>query len=153
DSSLPQAHLVMCAITFFYRYDPLRADQECRTATQLDPKFAEGYHQDSKILAMSGHPAEAIEQEKKAMEIDPFGRPFALAYTYLLRRRYDEGITEARQRLVASPQVSSLHWILYMLYRCKGMKKEAVAEQEKYLELTGNHAFASGIRSAFDTGG
>ncbi len=153
DNTLPQAQLALCAITFFYHYDPLRADQECRAATQLDPKFAEAYHQDSKILAMSGHTAEAIEQEKKAMEMDPFGRPFALAYTYLLLRQYDAGITEARQRLVASPQASSLHWILSALYRSKGMKKESIAEEEKYLELTNRTASASAIRSAFDTGG
>ncbi len=153
DNTLAQAHLALCATIFLAQWDPVHADQECRTAIQLDPEFAEPYHFRAKIFASLNRHAEAIEQQKKATEIDPFGRPFALAYSYQLARRYDAGITDAQQRLSASPGDESLHWILSVLYRCKGMKKESIAEEEKMAEATGDSAFAQGLRKAFDAGG
>ena len=77
------------------------------------------------MLSAFGRNEEAIEAEKKAMELDPFERPFAMAFTYFLARQYDAAINEARLRLKTRPDDISLHWALWEAYRRKGAEKEA----------------------------
>ena len=98
DDSFPEAHLALCAAIFINRWDWTRSDQECKRAIELDPEFAEAYHFRAKILATLNRNQEAIEAQKKATELDPFARPFALAYSYQLARQYDAALTDALQR-------------------------------------------------------
>jgi TolB-like protein/DNA-binding winged helix-turn-helix (wHTH) protein len=112
DDSLPEAHNSLCAEFFFGRWDLARADQECVRAIELDPKFAEAYHLRAKVLSAMGRNQEAIASQKKAMEIDPFARPWGLAYIYLIARQYDAALTEGRQRLESDPHNSGILYIL-----------------------------------------
>lgn len=153
DPTLPQAHTALCAAILVAQWDLLRADQECKAAIQLDPKFAEGYHLRAKLLAALGRHSEAIEQQKKATELDPFIHAFGLPYSYLLARQYEAGIVDTRQRLAAIPDDPSLHKALYLLYRCKGMKREAIVEQVRMFSLERDQVSADGIRNAFEKGG
>jgi len=96
---------------------------------------------------------EAIEAEKKAAELAPFQRPFAMTLAYLLARQYDAAISDGRLRLETLPDDSSLHWALWEAYRRKGQLKQAAQELEKFLALTGNKAAAANVRLAFEQGG
>jgi TolB-like protein/DNA-binding winged helix-turn-helix (wHTH) protein len=153
DDTLPEAHLTLCAMIFENRWDWMRSDQECKRAIELNPAFAEAYHYRAKILAALNHNQEAIEAQKKATELDPFARPFALAYSYQLARQYDAALTDALQRQDSTPNDWSLHWILYVTYRCKGMSREATGELEKMLALQGDEASVAIVRRAFQQGG
>jgi TolB-like protein/DNA-binding winged helix-turn-helix (wHTH) protein len=153
DDTLPEAHLALCAMIFINRWDWTRSDPECKRAIELDPEFAEAYHFRAKILAALNRNQEAIEAQKRATELDPFARPFALAYSYQLARQYDAALTDALQRLDSTPNDWSLHWILYETYRCKGMYKEATKELEKMLTLQGEEASVAIVRRAFQQGG
>jgi TolB-like protein/DNA-binding winged helix-turn-helix (wHTH) protein len=153
DDTLPEAHLTLCAMIFENRWDWTRSDQECKRAIELDPQFAEAYHFRAKILAALNHNQEAIEAQKKATELDPFARPFALAYSYLLARQYDAALTDALQRQDSTPNDWGLHWVLYETYRCKGMYKEATKELEKMLTLQGDEASVAIVGRAFEQGG
>jgi TolB-like protein/DNA-binding winged helix-turn-helix (wHTH) protein len=153
DDSLPEAHLVLGASLFVHKWDWAAADQELLRAIELDPKFAEAHHLRAKVLATLNRHQEAIEEQKKAMELDPFGRPFALAYSYQLARQYDAAITDARERLESMPNDWSLHWILAVTYRCKGMDKDSVKMLEQQFLLSGDKSSAASIRRAFEQGG
>jgi tetratricopeptide (TPR) repeat protein len=153
DDTLPEAHLTLCAMIFENRWDWTRSDQECKRAIELNPAFAEAYHFRAKILAALNHNQEAIEAQKKATELDPFARPFALAYSYQLARQYDAALTDALQRQDSTPNDWGLHWILYVTYRCKRMYKEATTELEKMLTLQGDEASVAIVRRAFQQGG
>ncbi len=153
DDTLPEAHLTLCAMIFENRWDWTRSDQECKRAIELNPAFAEAYHFRAKILAALNHNQEAIEAQKKATELDPFARPFALAYSYLLARQYDAALTDALQRQDSTPNDWGLHWVLYETYRCKGMYKETTRELEKMLTLQGDEASVAIVRQAFQRGG
>ena len=153
DDTLPVAHLTLCASIFLNRWDFTRSDQECKRAIELDPEFAEAYHFRAKILATLNRNQEAIEAQKKATELDPFARPFALAYSYQLARQYDAAQTDALQRQDSIPNDWGLHWILYVTFRCKGMYKEATRELEKMLTLQGDEASVAIVRRAFQQGG
>jgi TolB-like protein/DNA-binding winged helix-turn-helix (wHTH) protein/cytochrome c-type biogenesis protein CcmH/NrfG len=153
DDTLPEAHLTLCAMIFENRWDWTRSDLECKRAIELDPEYAEAYHFRAKILAALNRNQEAIEAQKKATELDPFARPFALAYSYQLARQYDAAVTDALQRQDSTPNDWGLHWILYVAYRCKGMHKEATRELEKMLTLEGDEASVAIVRHAFQQGG
>jgi TolB-like protein/DNA-binding winged helix-turn-helix (wHTH) protein/cytochrome c-type biogenesis protein CcmH/NrfG len=153
DDTLPEAHLTLCAMIFVNRWDWTRSDLECKRAIELDPEFAEAYHFRAKILAALNRNQEAIEAQKKATELDPFARPWALDYSYQLARQYDAALTDALQRLDSTPNDWGLHWILYETYRCKGMYKEAARELEKMLTLQGEEASVAIVRRAFEQGG
>jgi TolB-like protein/DNA-binding winged helix-turn-helix (wHTH) protein len=153
DDTLPEAHLALCAAIFINRWDWTRSDQECKRAIELDPEFAEAYHFRAKILAALNRNQEAIEAQKKATELDPFARPWALDFSYQLARQYDAALTDALQRLDSTPNDWGLHWILYETYRCKGMYKEAAGELEKMLKLQGDEASVAIVRRTFEQGG
>jgi TolB-like protein/DNA-binding winged helix-turn-helix (wHTH) protein len=155
DDSLPQGHLSLGAAMFFQGQWAL-ADQEIARAIELDPNYAEAWHFRAKTRAILGRPAEAVEFQKKAMELDPFSRPFAMALTYVDVRQYDAAIKDVRMRLETTPQEVSLHWMLTETYRRKGALKEAAEEWEKSILLggdTGNGISAATLHRAFEKGG
>jgi TolB-like protein/DNA-binding winged helix-turn-helix (wHTH) protein len=152
DNSLPWAHLSLGAALFF-KWDWAPADQEIARAIELDPNFGEAYHFHSKMLSAFGRNEEAIEAEKKAMELDPFERTFGLALTYNWARQYDAAINEAGLRLETRPDDITLHWILWEAYRRKGAEKEAAQELEKLLLLQGKETSAVAVRHKFEQGG
>jgi TolB-like protein/DNA-binding winged helix-turn-helix (wHTH) protein len=155
DDSLPEAHLMLSG-AMFLKWDWARADQEIARAIELNPRFAEAYHLRSKMDTALGRNEEAIESEKKAMELDPFQRPFAMGLAYFTVRQYDAAINDVRQRLETQPDEAGLHWILCESYRRKGELKEAAQEWEKIMLLMGDQGegiSATTIRRAFEKGG
>ncbi len=153
DDSLPEAHLALCGAMFINRWDWARADRECQRAIELDPKFAEAWHFRAKIFAALNRHQEAIEFQKKASELDPFQRPFALSYSYLLARQYDAAVNNAKELLESSPNDVTLHWVLGEAYRCKGEDKEGVAELERVATLQGSASYPAVIRREYARGG
>ena len=137
---------------FFNRNWP-QAEQEIEHAIELNPDFAEPYHFRAKMWNALGRHSEAIESEKKAMELDPFERPFAMALALNNARRYDAAIDDIRSRLEGTPQDVMLHWMLCDSYRRKGELKKAAEEWEKALLLMGNKEEAENIRRTYDKGG
>lgn len=153
DDSLPEAHNTLCAAIFFSQWDLARADRECMRTIELDPRFAEAYHLRAKVLMAMHRDDEAIASQKKASELDPFSRPWALAYIYTLARQYDAALVEARQRLESDPHNATTLFTLAWIYRCKGMGAEAAKAWGDGLVANGNQADAASIRHAFAQGG
>ncbi len=153
DPSLPEANLAMGAALFFHRWDWEGADQQIRRAIELDPRFAEAYHLRARILIALNRNAEAIEAQKKEMDLDPFARPWGLAYTLYLARQYDAAIDEARLRLESYPHDQSLLDLVAYSYHYKGMDKEAADGLVKESLDTGDPESAAAIRRAYQQGG
>jgi tetratricopeptide (TPR) repeat protein len=153
DDSLPWAHNSLAATYWTYNWNLAQADQEVLRAIELDPEFAEAYHLRAKLLGILNRHQEAIAAQKKATELDPFSRPWALALIYMLARQCDAALTDALQHLESTPNDPGLHGMLSWAYMCKGKQKEAMQELEQYLVLTGDKASAAGVRQAFEQGG
>ncbi len=75
DDSLPEAHNSLAAIYLFYRWDWERAERESARTVELNPNFAEGHHLRGYVLQTLNRTDEALQEQKKAMELDPFARP------------------------------------------------------------------------------
>ncbi len=152
DDSLPEAHLAMGA-AWFEQWDWARADAEVDRAIELNPDFAEAYHFRAKMREAMNRKQEAVDAEKKAAELDPFQRPWALTLAYLETRQYDAALKEGLQKLETSPQDQILLGIVSDTYRCEGRQKEAVETMEKEFLAGGGAASAAAVQSAFEQGG
>jgi TolB-like protein/DNA-binding winged helix-turn-helix (wHTH) protein len=153
DDSVAEAHNTIASIDLFYRWDLLAADKESARAIQLNPSYAEGHHLRSYVLRSLNRLDEALQEQKKATELDPYARPTALAYALLRVRQFDAALNEARIRLEAQPNDVELHYLLSWVYLRKGMEKEGEQEMEVALRLSGQQKEADEDRRIFERGG
>ena len=153
DDSLPEAHLALSAALFVNRWDWPAAHAEGSRALALDPRFAEAWHFRAKILAALNRQDEAIAAQRKATEIAPFERPWALAYSLVLARRYDDALAEVQQRLESNPRDPDMYWFRMLAWEGKGNEKEAADANIQALQMAGDTVAAEKVRSAFRRGG
>jgi TolB-like protein/DNA-binding winged helix-turn-helix (wHTH) protein len=153
DPNLPQAHQAMGAMFLIDRWDWADADREILRAISLDPQNGELYYLRACVLQAVNRNAEAIDMGKKAMEIDPFSRPYALASLYPYARRFDAALKEIRLRLEANPNNLDLLGLEMDTFRRMGNYKEAVDVWARWHILTGDPQSAVNLRRAWDRGG
>jgi TolB-like protein/DNA-binding winged helix-turn-helix (wHTH) protein len=152
DPSLPEAHTDLGAVYWISDWNFNAALSELNRAIELDPKHAEAWHLRSKILVQLNRYPEAIEEQRKAMEITPFERPWGMAYIFLMTRNFDAAITDATQRIEADPN-PILWWVLSEACRGKHMDRESEQALEKALSLWNNNSDQEATHRAFARGG
>jgi tetratricopeptide (TPR) repeat protein len=107
------------------------------------------HHLRAYILSALQRNEEAIQEDRKFMELDPRIKPWALGYALLRARRYDAGIAELRARAEVQPDEETVHKFLSDLYWYKGMVAESVQELAK----ASNPKSAAELEAAFRQGG
>jgi TolB-like protein/DNA-binding winged helix-turn-helix (wHTH) protein len=152
DAALPEAHLTVAALHLFYDWDFTQADAEARHAIELNPSAAEPHHLRSYVLTALGRSSEALEEQTRATELDPFARPWALGFTLMHLRRFDAAIDELRLRSSARPS-SRVSSYLSDCYRYKHMDREAAREMATVYRLNGAEDGPAAIMRAFESGG
>lgn len=153
DDSTEEAHNSMAAVYLFYKWNWNAAEREARRAIELNPNYAEAYHLYAYIMLALNRKDEAVASQRKAQELDPFARPWALGFVLDLAGRYQEAETEFRHRIEASPRDGILHYQLADCYWLQGKKKESMEEFVEGLRLEGDEKGAAEVRSAFAKGG
>jgi TolB-like protein/DNA-binding winged helix-turn-helix (wHTH) protein len=153
DDSLPEAHNALAAFEFFLQWNWKKADQESLRAIELDPHFAEAHHLRSYILFALNRPEEALHEQQRSSELDPFARPWALGRAYILSRQYDAAINELRIRKQAQSQDRFVRAILANAYRYNGMPNDYSRELEDFYRSRGNQKAADEIHQAFEKRG
>jgi TolB-like protein/DNA-binding winged helix-turn-helix (wHTH) protein len=153
DDSLPEAHNALAAFEFFLQWNWKKADQESLRAIELDQNFAEAHHLRSYILFALNRPKEALQEQQRSTELDPFARPWALGRAYILSRQFDAAINELRIRKQAQPQDRFIRANLANAYRYKGMPNDYALESEEAFRLRGDQKAADEIQHAFEKRG
>jgi TolB-like protein/DNA-binding winged helix-turn-helix (wHTH) protein len=153
DAELPEAYNGLAAIDLFYDWDFQRADAEVRRAIALNPSFAEPHHLRSYIMIALGRAAEALQEQKRATELDPFARPWALGFVLVHLRQYDAAIDELRLNKAAQPGDRFTSAILSECYRYKHMDRESALELAASRRLSGDEQGALDLTRAFDSSG
>jgi TolB-like protein/DNA-binding winged helix-turn-helix (wHTH) protein len=153
DDSLAEVHNSVAAIYFFYRWNWEAAEKESARAIELNPGLAEPHHLRSYVLRVLNRTDEALEEQKKATELDPFARPWALTYALIRARQFDAALSEARVRSDAQPNDPDLHDLLSQAYFFKGMEKEAEEESERALQVAGEKDLLAEHVQAYRRGG
>jgi TolB-like protein/DNA-binding winged helix-turn-helix (wHTH) protein len=153
DDSLADAHHAMAAVYYFLRWDWNAAEKESARAVELNPHYSEIHHLRSYLFDSLSRTDESLQEERKAMELDPFARPFALALALLYAHQFDAALQESLTRSEVQHNDATLVWIAGDVYTYKGMQAEGVQEWERALLLWGDKKSAAEMQRAFRRGG
>ena len=103
DATIAEPHHSVAALYFFYGWNWKKAEEEERLAIELNPNISEAYHLLSYILFGQNRVAEAVDAQRRATEVDPFARPWAMGYVLMCAERYAEADAELRRELEVRP--------------------------------------------------
>ena len=111
DDTLPEAHNSLALVLAYYEFDFAQSKKEFERAIELDPNYADAHHQFGNVnLIKVGEFDRAIAEGIRALELDPLSLIINadLSQNYLMARRYDEAIEQARKTLELHPRFSML---------------------------------------------
>jgi TolB-like protein/DNA-binding winged helix-turn-helix (wHTH) protein len=152
DNFLPEAHNSIAAFYFFSARDWHKAEAESLRAIELNPNYAEGRHVHSFILFVLNRDEEAIQEQKRSSELDPFARPGALGRAYFWARRYDDAINELRVHSEIQPRDIGVQFFLFEAYWFKGMNKEAIQSLQQLFSAEGDKDLEAAVQRELQRG-
>jgi TolB-like protein/Flp pilus assembly protein TadD len=159
DESLAEAHVSLGYAYLAYEWDFASANREFRRALDLRPSYATGHQFYGYLLTVQGELAQAVEERKKAIELDPLSplMASALGEAYYQVREFDQTIAQNRRALDLDPQYAIALVNIGRAYEQKSMHAEAQAAFQKVLaavpddpavlSLLGHEYAVSGRRS------
>ncbi len=140
DSTLAEAHTSLAWAKIFFDWDWQGAEREFTQAIELNPGYANAHHWYALYLTIMGHHSEAIAEDRKAESLDPLSLIISadLAMEALgPAGMYDQEMEQCRKTLEMDPSFPLAHACLCDSYKNKRMYKEAVAEMQKAIDLSG----------------
>jgi len=141
DSRLAEAHTSLASLLMLNQWDWVNAEREFKLAIELNPNYATAHHWYSQWLLCMGKLDEALQSASRAAELNPVSqailRDKGLALYY--NRQYDRAIEMAARTLELDSHYAGAHRLLSLSYQGKGMFDEAIAENQRWGDLSGNH--------------
>jgi eukaryotic-like serine/threonine-protein kinase len=138
DDSLPEAHRALADILFNYDWDWPAAEREYKRAIDLNPNYAEAYHQYAWPLAMSGQTSEALAELRHAQQLDPLSLFIAtdINVPFYVARQYDLSIKQSRKVIEMEPNYGLAHYTLALALAQKHDYATAISEFQKSRSLS-----------------
>ena len=157
DDTLAAAHTSLAIGAFFYDWDWSNAGKEFKRALELDPSSSFTHHWYSHYLMTLGRTQEAFKVGQRALELDPLDLPINAhqGWYHLWTRQYDRAIKPLQKTIEMAPSFSVGQWYLGLVYEQKGAFRDAIAQFENCVRLTGGnpsmvallgHAYAAANR-------
>ena len=128
DASAP-AHRALALLRWWQRDWP-GAERELLRTLELNPGDAQARHWYAALLGLTGRIEDALPQDRRAYEVDPFNLTGSghLADRLVLTREYASAIEQVRRTLEIDPSYPFAHRLLGILYSLTGRHPEAVRE-------------------------
>jgi TolB-like protein/DNA-binding winged helix-turn-helix (wHTH) protein/Tfp pilus assembly protein PilF len=139
DGSLSEAHTSLGYSLRAFDWDFDSAGKEFRRAIEINPGYATAHHWNAMNLGLLGRPKEALVEMRKAENLDPLSLIINadLAEFLLLTHSYDESVKQGLKIIEMDSTFAIGHKQLGDAYLLKQMDKEAVAELQKAVRLSG----------------
>jgi len=139
DSGLGEAHTSLGFCLDGYDWDFDTAGHEFQRAIELNPGYATAHHWYAWHLSLLGQYDQAIDEMRKAENLDPLSLIINtdLAELLLLAHSYDESILQSRKAIEMEPNFGLAHYQLGQAYLEKHMDGPAITELEKSVQLSG----------------
>jgi tetratricopeptide (TPR) repeat protein len=155
DNSLAEAHTALGDVMFNYDWDWQAAEREYKRAIELNPNYAQAHRQHGWFLAMSRRSAEAVEELKRAQQLDPLslGIGVDLNVPFYVARQYDLSIEQSRKVLEMEPNFYLAHYTLAMASAQKHDFATAILEFKKARSLEDKPWIAAGLGYAYAASG
>jgi len=138
DASLAETHATLGVTLMLRFWDWRSAELEFKRSIQLNPAYPSARQWYGMCLSFVGRLDEALEQLRKALELDPFSLIINLNYAMGLVEagRYEEGIEQMMKTLALAESGFALgHYLLGQLYIHGSELEKAVVEFKKALEI------------------
>jgi TolB-like protein len=138
DDGLSDAHAVLGFVQMVHDWDWQSAEAEFCQAIELGPHMPGGHYAYSHWWLAKGMLMEAVEEAKRALELDPLSLPknYHLGAVYFFGHSYDAAIDQLRRTSELDPSFVIAHNLLAVIYAVKKMPREALAEGEKARALS-----------------
>jgi serine/threonine-protein kinase len=151
DDTLPEAHTSLGLVKEHYDWDWEGAEREFKRAIELNPSSATAHLWYGDFLANTGHLEEGMRETKRAQELDPMSLIIntMLGWQYYLARQNDQAVDQLRKVLDIDQKFAPARRILEGVYFQMGNEREAVADREKIISLSGSPELAASIEDVF----
>ena len=155
DDSLAEAHTSLGLVKEHFEWDWAGAEQEFKRAIELNPNLATAHHWYGNYLTNMGRFEEGMAQTKKAQELDPLSLIIntTLGWQFYVAGQNENAVEQLRKVLDIDAKFSPARRTLEEVYAHMGKQKEAVAEREKALSLSGGAELAASIEEDFNKSG
>ena len=155
DDSLAEAHTSLGLVKEHFEWDWAGAEKEFKRAIELNPNLATARHWYGDYLTNMGRFDEGIAETKKAQELDPLSLIIntTRGWQFYLAGQNENAIEQLRKVLDIDAKFSPARRILEEVYAHMGKHKEAVAERERALSLSGGPELAASIEEDFKKSG
>jgi TolB-like protein/DNA-binding winged helix-turn-helix (wHTH) protein/Flp pilus assembly protein TadD len=156
DNTLGEAHISLAFCLDGFDWNFASAGNEFTRGIELSPGYATGYEWYGWHLASLGRNDEAVAEVKKAASLDPLSLIISsdLAEELLIAHRIDEATEQARKTINMDSFFAPAHYVLGQALVQKHMYKEAIAELQRAVELSGGStAFTANLAYAYAVSG
>lgn len=125
--------------SYWVVFDYTEPEAEFRRAIELNPNLALAHEYYSWFLTSVGRFSEALEQSRKAQELDPLslGQNSWEGQIFLYQHDFEGAIQQFKRILETDPNYANAHLALADAYIAKGMCHEALQEASTYMTLMG----------------
>jgi serine/threonine protein kinase/tetratricopeptide (TPR) repeat protein len=153
--SLPETHISLALVRENYDWDWAGAEAEFRKAIELNPNSATAHHWYGDCLTKLGRFEEARKELKKAQELDPLSLLIntSVGWQLYFTRQYAGAIEQLQKTLQMDQNFVPAQHAIEAAYAQNGMYKDAVAERQKVLTLSGNPDLAAAIGADYAQSG
>ena len=140
DNRLGEAHISLAISLMLNEWDWKNSEKEFKLGIELSPNYATGHHWYAELLLFTGRTEEAFQEISLAVELDPVS-PGILkdkGIFYYYNRQYNQAINMAMMTLELDANFVPAYRLLSLAYQGMRMFDEAIAENKRWGELTGN---------------
>jgi adenylate cyclase len=137
DTTLAEAHATLGWVLSAHFWEWDAAELEFRRSIELNPNYPSARQWYGKYHSFRGNFLRAMEEHRKALELDPFSLiiNINLAEALVEAGRYSEGIEQAKRALAINPDFAIGHYELGQFYVSGSEFEKAVAEFKRVLEI------------------
>jgi TolB-like protein/DNA-binding SARP family transcriptional activator/Tfp pilus assembly protein PilF len=141
DSLLPQAHAALGLVRMYLDHDWAGAEAQFLRALQHSPSYATGRQWYAQYLAYRGNFDAAIEEIRRAQELDPLSPAIQLAGGTVLyyARRYEQAAEQYHRVLAVEPNFYLARMQLAAVYLQQQRYSEALTEAAEAVRLSERH--------------
>jgi len=156
DEGSAEAHASMAAALFFGDWNAAAAEQHVRRAIELNPGYGTAHLIYSVLLLTSGRTDEALEQDRIAMQIDPFSLivHWNAVGTLLAAHKFDDALALATQTAARNPDSPMCQAGLVRVREVRGEYPIAIELRRRYQpENEGGRALVARAEKAYAASG
>jgi serine/threonine-protein kinase len=157
DETLAEAHTSLAYVLWSYDWDWIGMEREFRRAIELNPNYATAHQWFAMALTPLRRSSEAIQEIKKALELDPLSLIIntSAGFVYVYSGQEEKALKQAEKILDMDPTFDFANLISALVSERRGRYGEAVEEYLKGVTLAGffSQKELTALRDAYSSSG